>query len=124
MHIILVVDDTAADRHLLVTLLSAQGHTGLEADQVSTALAQLHAHQPALVILDMALPGRTGLELVAHLQADPTLAATPVLWETAGYDVAPAAQAIRASGDAVLAKPVALADVVRQVETVLRAAGP
>jgi CheY-like chemotaxis protein len=122
MSTILVVDDVAADRQLLVTLLSAQGHTVLEADQASTAWAQLRQHRPALVIVDISLPGLTGLDLVAHLRAEPTLAATPVLFYTARYDDTATAQAIRATGAAVLAKPVSPTEVVGQVEAVLRAA--
>jgi CheY-like chemotaxis protein len=122
MATILVVDDVAADRHLLVTLLSAQGHTVLEADQASSALPQLRQHRPALVIVDISLPGVTGLDLVAHLRADPVLAATPGLFDTARDDDAATAQAIRAPGSAVLAKLVSPTEVVGQVEAVLRAA--
>ena len=98
MSTILVVDDVAADRPLLVTLLSAQGHTVLEADQASTALAQIRAQHPALVIVDISLPGLTGLDLVAHLRVEPTMAAIPVLFYTARYDDTATAQAIHATG--------------------------
>ena len=73
-------------------------------------------------MVDIALGGRTGLDLVADLQAEPTLAAIPVLFYTASYDAPATAQAIRATGYAVLAKPVTPTDVVRQVEAVLQAA--
>jgi CheY-like chemotaxis protein len=122
MSTILVVDDLAAGQQLLVTLLSAQGHTVLEADQASTALTQLRQHHPALVIVDISLPGVTGLDSVARLRADPTLAATPVLFYTARYDDTATAPAIRATGSAVLAKPVTPTEVVSQVEAVLRVA--
>jgi CheY-like chemotaxis protein len=119
---ILVVDDLGADRQLLVTLLSAQGHSVREAEQASTSLAQLRQYHPALVIVDIALPGVTGLNVVAYLRADPVLAATPVLFDTARYDDTATAQAIRATGYAVLAKPVTPTEVVRHAEAVLRAA--
>jgi CheY-like chemotaxis protein len=122
MATILVGDDLAADRQLLVTLLSAQGHTVREAEQGSTALAQLRQYHPALVIVDISLPGVTGLDVVAHLRADPVLAATSVLCYTARYDDTATAQAIRATGYAVLAKPVPPTEVVSHVEAVLRAA--
>lgn len=76
--------------------LHADGNGGIEA---------IRALRPRLIILDLMLPNRSGLEILADLraEAEPRLAATPVLMLTARGDALDAAGA----ADAVLAKPFA-----------------
>ena len=119
MSTILIVDDGNLDRQVLGAILRSKGYTVLEASCASEALEQLREHHPALIIVDILMPGINGLELVAHIQADPELASTLVLFYTAWYDDARTAQAMRALGYAVLAKPITPREAVRHVQAVL-----
>ena len=66
---ILVVDDEESIRNLLVDTLSYEGYDCSEADGVSSALALLATHDFSLVISDIIMPGRTGLELLHELRS-------------------------------------------------------
>jgi two-component system KDP operon response regulator KdpE len=64
---ILVVDDEPPIRRLLRTGLGTQGYAIAEVADVAAAHAHLKSENPDLVLLDLGLPGRNGLELL-HLR--------------------------------------------------------
>lgn len=68
------------------------------------ALARIAELRPRLVILDVMLPAQSGLEVLAALRADPTLAATPVLMLTARGTAGRGAMTPEGA-DRVMAKP-------------------
>jgi len=73
---ILIVDDEVPIRRLLRTTLSAQRFEVLEAGNAAMALAQLKQERPDLVLLDLGLPDRDGLELLRDIRA---LSEVPVI---------------------------------------------
>jgi PAS domain S-box-containing protein len=106
MATILVVDDRAINRQLLVTLLSYAGHAVVEASDGVDALAKMRAERPGLVISDIYMPNMNGFELAVHMKADPELAAIPLIFYTATYrvrDAAPLAEKVGVT--TVLPKP-------------------
>jgi PAS domain S-box-containing protein len=90
MATILVVDDRAINRQLLVTLLTYAGHAVMEASDGVEALTKMRAERPDLVISDIYMPNMNGFELAKHIKADPALAAIPVIFYTATYRVSDA----------------------------------
>jgi DNA-binding response OmpR family regulator len=76
---ILIADDDPMMVKLLEFNLHRAGYTVVVCREGATVLARTREEHPDLVILDMMLPGRTGLELVGDIKADPVLAALPVL---------------------------------------------
>jgi DNA-binding response OmpR family regulator len=66
---VLVVEDDPQLRHIIVTNLTARGHTVREAGDVAQALAALEQETPDLLVLDVNLPDRTGWDVLreAHL---------------------------------------------------------
>ncbi len=120
MPTILIVDDLAANRKLLVTLLGHQGHRLLEAADGSAALAVARAEQPDLVITDVLMPVMDGYELVRQLRLDPATSAMCIVFYTAHYGEREARELARAGGvSAVLIKPMESAEVLRIVGRVL-----
>ncbi len=65
---ILVVDDEANIRRMLAGLLEAEGHSVVVAGDASSALDAMHTAEPETVLLDLALPGTTGLALLEQLR--------------------------------------------------------
>jgi two-component system cell cycle response regulator/two-component system cell cycle response regulator DivK len=95
MPTILLVEDHPTNRKLFRDILEFK-FTVVEAVSAESALAQLQTLKPALILLDIQLPGMDGLTLVRHLKADPTTAAIPVIGLSAHampYDVAQAHEA-------------------------------
>src|SRR5579871_4933578 len=85
MATILIVDDHAANRTLLTTLLGYWQHRLLEAASGIEALELARKHHPDLVITDLLMPEMDGFELVQHLRSDPATARTPVVFYTSNY---------------------------------------
>jgi len=117
---ILVVDDHADDRQLLVTLLGYYGYRVLEATDGAEALQIAQAERPELIISDILMPTMDGYEFVRRLRADPTIAHTAVVFYTANYLEREALAMAQACGvSQILSKPCAPAEVMRIVERVL-----
>lgn len=122
MATILVVDDVAANRDLLTTLLGYRGHRLLEAADGAGALATARVERPDLVIADILMPTMDGFEFVRRLRSEPDVAHTPVVFYTANYHLEQA-RALAASCGVrhVLTKPAEPEEIFRIVEEALRA---
>jgi two-component system cell cycle response regulator DivK len=92
---ILVVEDDQLSLELVRDVLVAAGFSVLEAATAESGLTLAASHQPALVLMDLLLPGMTGLEAAALLRSDPRTAHIPV--------VALTAHAMKGDREAVLA---------------------
>ena len=117
---ILVVDDHAANRDLMTTLLAYAGHSTSEAADGLEALQRVRAEQPALVICDILMPTMDGYEFVRQLRADPQLAHTEVIFCTATFMEREARQLATSCGvTSVLFKPCEPQDILSTVEAAL-----
>ncbi|MEI2613085.1 MAG: response regulator [Candidatus Promineifilaceae bacterium] len=85
MATILIVDDNAANRDFLVTLLDYSGHRMIEAADGMMGLVLTRNEQPDLVIVDILMPAMDGFEFVRQLRDDPVIGHTPVIFCTATY---------------------------------------
>lgn len=83
MAIVLVVDDQASIRELLRLVLLRLGHDVITAADGAEGLEAAREHRPALVVSDVAMPGRSGLDLLQDLAAEPRLRDTPVVLTSA-----------------------------------------
>jgi two-component system, cell cycle sensor histidine kinase and response regulator CckA len=106
MTTILIVDDVAANRAVLVALLEYHGYQLLEAAAGSEGLAVARAEHPDLVITDVLMPVMDGYEFVKQLRLDPATACIPVIFYTAHYGGREARALAQAGGVSyVLNKP-------------------
>ncbi len=102
MATVLIADDDARIRRLLHAALRDGGHDVLEVADGDAALAAVRAHRPAVAVLDVQMPGRSGLDVCRALRADPALASIRVLIVSAN---AVADDVEGAGADAFLPKP-------------------
>ena len=117
---VLVVDDQAENRALIVTLLEHRGHHALQAADGGEALARVRQERPELVISDILMPTMDGYEFVRQLRADPAMAATDVIFYTAHYHEREARNLARACGvSRVLIKPCEPEDILSAIDQVL-----
>ena len=117
---ILVVDDDRDVAQSIELALRRRGfrvtlaHSGVE------ALKMLHRYRPDLAILDVLMPGMTGLEVCRHLRADQNIADLPVIFLTARGQEQDRIEGLRAGADDYLGKPFNLEELLLRVMAVLR----
>jgi two-component system response regulator AtoC len=115
---VLVADDDRTIRRNLVLLLTSGGYRTLEAVDGDEALAIIRSDRPDAVLLDLKMPGRDGLSVLAEL--GPALADLPVIVITAFGGSAPAIEAMRRGAYDYLTKPFDLDEVLLTLKRALR----
>jgi len=104
---VLVVEDNAANMALATFLLQSAGHTVLSAADAEAGLTLARAEQPALILMDIQLPGIDGLAATRLLKSDDRTRTIPVIALTA-LAMKGDEERIRAAGcDGYIAKPLA-----------------
>ena len=116
---VLVVDDHEDNIELLRARLEARGYEVYGANDGQAALEQVQRVCPDLILLDMMMPGRSGIEVLEDLRADPELQEVPVVMLTARAQAADREAAERAGADRFLSKPFSPAELSRLVEELL-----
>jgi len=119
--LVLIVDDDPATAEVLATAINEErGYRAMRASSADDALDALGRVEPDLLVLDIRLPGMSGLELYDRIKADPRFGSVPVVFETGGGREY--ADALRDRGIATyVKKPFDIADVVRVVKRLVRA---
>ncbi|TAN33884.1 hybrid sensor histidine kinase/response regulator [bacterium] len=85
MATVIVVDDNEADRRLMAVLLEQAGHRVVLAGDGQVALELVRKERPHLLISDLILPSLDGYELVDAIRRDASVAATPIVLQTAHF---------------------------------------
>ncbi len=116
---ILCADDDLRTLELNEEILRSRGYTVLTAPDGPTALEVAARQRPALVLLDIMMPGMDGFEVCRRLKADPGLKAIPVIILTAATDRELNVRAFEAGAELALQKPAEPAIVLRTVEAAL-----
>jgi CheY-like chemotaxis protein len=113
---VLVADDEDDIRDLVCLAVGRAGGVVLRAVADGTAaLTAARADLPQLAVLDVSMPGATGLDVCAELRADPATAGITILLLSAGASSADIARGLAAGADAYLPKPFSVAALVRQI---------
>jgi CheY-like chemotaxis protein len=125
---VLLCDDEDVLRQLVRATLSNGQYSIVEAADGDESLELARTHRPDLIVLDMMMPGRSGLEVLRELRSDAELARTPVIMLTARAREADREEAVAAGADRYLAKPFSPLELISVVEDLLergesRAAG-
>jgi two-component system response regulator ResD len=118
---VLVVDDNAATRDAIALYLR---HAGYEVDLAASgpdALAAAAARAPDLIVLDLMLPGLSGLDVCRTLRARTEV---PIIMVTARTTEEDKLEGLRSGADDYVTKPFSPRELVARVATVLRRARP
>jgi len=116
---ILICDDEDCVRSLVRATLARGDYELIEARDGVEAVEVAAAERPHLVLLDMMMPGRTGVEVLEQLRGDPALAATPVIMLTARTQENDRAAANDAGATVFLPKPFSPSELAALVEKTL-----
>jgi signal transduction histidine kinase len=115
---ILIVDDSAENLRVLHGLLKAEGYTVLTAMRGEVALRAATAPPPPeLVLLDVRMPGMDGYEICRRLRAGASSRDIPVIFISAGGDVADKVEGFRCGGVDYVTKPFQVEEVLARVAT-------
>ena len=121
--VILIVEDNEKNRILARDMLESRGYETLETTTGEEGIRLAREHQPALVLLDIHLPGIDGIETFRRLRADPATAAIPVIAVTASVMPDDQAHLKEVGFDRYLSKPINIKLFLETVKEVIDATG-
>ncbi len=113
--LILIIEDNEKNRKLERDILQFYGYRTIEADTAEDGITLAQATPPALVLMDIQLPGMNGIEALHHLRADPRTRAIPVIAVTASAMTHDRQQIMAAGFDGYQAKPIDVTQFVAAV---------
>lgn len=116
---VLVVEDESDSMELVRSLLEHHGITTLLAGTAEEGLDHLATTVPTLIIIDLALPGMDGWQLLQEIQRDARLERVPRVAITAYHNAEVANEAIEAGFDAYFPKPLEATSFVRELEAIV-----
>lgn len=116
--LILIVGDDAVIAHLVAVILTQHGCQTRIAPHAEAAVGDLKLARPALVTLDLDLPGMSGAAFLQQLRADVTTAALPVIIITGQHEIPLETQEL---ANAVLAKPFGVDELTAVVGAAIAA---
>ena len=116
---VMVVDDEADMRQLISLTLLRHGYAVLEASSGLLALDAIAKKAPDLVILDVMMPGLSGIQVIRQLKRNPDTTSIPVIMLSAKAQEEDIVAMLQSGADACLIKPFSLTDLVQGVEVLL-----
>ena len=117
---VLVVDDDADIRAFVALELEHHGYGVIEAENGRTAIEVIERESPAVTLLDMRMPGMSGLDVLNHLADGDAVTPTSVVVMSARADTATVEAALTAGAIGYVIKPFDLDEVVASVKAAHR----
>jgi two-component system cell cycle response regulator DivK len=117
--LILVVEDNEKNRKLVRDLLTVKGYQLLEVETGEDAVRVARERHPALVLMDIQLPGIDGIEALRRLRADPETTRIPIVAVTASAMTHDRQKIVAAGFDGYQAKPLSVRPFLALVREVL-----
>jgi len=124
MSLILIVEDNDKNLKLVRDVLQVKGYSTLEAGTAEDGIRLARERRPDLILMDIHLPGMSGLEALKLLRADAATAAMPVIAVTASVMQQDRKQITEAGFDAYVGKPINIKEFLDAVRRVLELKGP
>ncbi len=121
--LILFAEDNPATRETYADVLQTQGYRVIAVGDGAEAISAAQQQPPALILMDIQMPGLDGLEAIRRLRADPRLAAIPILALTALAMPGDRDRCLQAGATDYLSKPVRWGELLRKVDNLLRGSG-
>jgi len=119
MSLVLIVEDNDKNLKLVRDILRVKGYETIEATTGEDGLALAASRKPDLVLMDIQLPGISGIEALTALRADAATAHIPVIAVTASVMQQDRKLIMEAGFDAYLGKPLDLKEFLATVKRIL-----
>ena len=121
---ILIVEDEAPIREMVVMALSAAGYEVHEAESGEEGFALLNEQVPDLILLDWMLPGMSGIDFSRRIKKDPLCSEIPIIMLTARGEEEDKVRGLESGADDFVTKPFSPRELTARIKAVLRRASP
>jgi CheY-like chemotaxis protein len=119
--LILIVEDNDKNRKLVRDVLQVKGYRTIESETAEGGLVLARTEHPALILMDIQLPGMDGITALGELRARPETRAIPVIAVTASAMTQDRQKILAAGFDGYQPKPIRLAEFLHAVRSTLDA---
>ena len=119
MSLILIVEDNEKNLKLVRDVLQVKGYATIEAGTGEDGVRLALEHRPDLVLMDIQLPGISGIDALRALRADPATATIPVIAVTASVMQQDRSMITEAGFDGYIGKPLNLKEFLEAVRAML-----
>ncbi len=119
--LMLIVEDNEENLKLVRDVLAFNGYETVEAITAEEGLELARGRQPALILMDIQLPGMDGITAFRHLRANPATAGIPVIAVTASAMTGERQKILEAGFQGYHAKPIRFRDLVDEIRQTLGA---
>jgi CheY-like chemotaxis protein len=113
--LVLIVEDNDKNRKLARDVLQVKGYQTMDTDNAEEGIRLARERQPALILMDLHLPGIDGIEALARLRRDPDTKRIPVIAVTASAMTEDNQKIIAAGFDGLQTKPIHVKEFLRVV---------
>jgi CheY-like chemotaxis protein len=117
--LILIVEDNDKNRKLTRDLLQYQGYQTIESVTAEEGIELARARRPALILMDIQLPGMDGIAALGQLRGDPDTRAIPVMAVTASVMTHDRQKILAAGFDGYQGKPIRIREFLEAVRQIL-----
>ena len=117
--LILIVEDNEKNRKLVRDVLQVKGYRTVESETGEEGIRLAQESGPALILMDLQLPGIDGIEALKRLRADPKTQAIPVIAVTASAMTHSQQEIMAAGFDGYQTKPISVREFLERVRAVL-----
>jgi two-component system, cell cycle response regulator DivK len=118
--LILIIEDNEKNRKLCRDVLQVKGFRTIESESAEEGLKLAHEQSPALILMDIQLPGMDGVTAMKQLKADPSTTGIPIVAITASAMTNNRTAMLAEGFDGYQTKPITLKDFLGEVERVLK----
>ncbi len=120
--LVAIIEDEPNIRGLLAFNLQASGFSTAEYESGEAALTDVLASPPAMILLDLMLPGMDGIEVCRRIRASDTARSTPIIMLTARGEELDRVLGLEIGADDYITKPFSTREVIARIKAVLRRA--
>jgi CheY-like chemotaxis protein len=117
------IDDSATMREVIKIAFRRENINVVACHDAATALAEIEAARPDIVITDVIMPDKDGYDVCQHIKSHPDLAKTPVILMSGVVNRAVAEKAFAVKADELLRKPFQPQDLIARVKHLLKSNG-
>lgn len=121
MSLVLIVEDNERNLKLVRDVLQAKGYATIEAGTAERGLELARERLPALILMDIHLPGMSGIEALKILRAEGPTAAIPVIAITASVMQESLREVMAAGFEALIEKPIDVLGFLEKVRSLIGA---